>query len=222
MRMRNKPWAESYLAEHDHLVDLDGAHAYQVKAWFGNEQPIHIEVGSGMGKFITTLALQNPDINYVAIERDKNVMIRVLDKVRESNLTNIKLLCNDAVTLTDYFCDGEVARIYLNFSDPWPKKRHAKRRLTYHTFLALYQQILDPMGAIHFKTDNRGLFAYSLESMSQYGMYFTKINLNLHEEDDGDNIPTEYEHKFAEKGSRIYRMEARFHSQHTNTDPSSD
>lgn len=215
MRMRNKPWAESYLTEHNDIVDLEGVHAHQVSEWFEQQQPIHIEVGSGMGKFITTLAQQNPHINYVAIERDKNVMIRVLDKVRELNLTNIKLLCNDAVILTDYFRQGEVDRIYLNFSDPWPKKRHAKRRLTYRSFLALYQQILREDGELHFKTDNRGLFAYSLESMSQFGMYFTKINLNLHQEDDGDNIPTEYEHKFAEKGSRIYRMEAKFHAQQT-------
>ncbi|EKI4482989.1 tRNA (guanosine(46)-N7)-methyltransferase TrmB [Staphylococcus pseudintermedius] len=215
MRMRNKPWAESYLTEHNDIVDLEAVHAHQVSEWFERQQPIHIEVGSGMGKFITTLAQQNPHINYVAIERDKNVMIRVLDKVREHNLTNIKLLCNDAVILTDYFRQGEVDRIYLNFSDPWPKKRHAKRRLTYRSFLALYQQILREDGELHFKTDNRGLFAYSLESMSQFGVYFTKINLNLHQEDEGDNIPTEYEHKFAEKGSRIYRMEAKFHSKQT-------
>ncbi|HAR6405853.1 TPA: tRNA (guanosine(46)-N7)-methyltransferase TrmB [Staphylococcus pseudintermedius] len=215
MRMRNKPWAESYLTEHNDIVDLEAVHAHQVSEWFERQQPIHIEVGSGMGKFITTLAQQNPHINYVAIERDKNVMIRVLDKVREHNLTNIKLLCNDAVILTDYFRQGEVDRIYLNFSDPWPKKRHAKRRLTYRSFLALYQQILREDGELHFKTDNRGLFAYSLESMSQFDMYFTKINLNLHQEDEGDNIPTEYEHKFAEKGSRIYRMEAKFHSKQT-------
>lgn len=213
--MRNKPWAESYLTEHNDIVDLEAVHAHQVSEWFEQQQSIHIEVGSGMGKFITTLAQQNPHINYVAIERDKNVMIRVLDKVREHNLTNIKLLCNDAVILTDYFRQGEVDRIYLNFSDPWPKKRHAKRRLTYRSFLALYQQILREDGELHFKTDNRGLFAYSLESMSQFGMYFTKINLNLHQEDEGDNIPTEYEHKFAEKGSRIYRMEAKFHSKLT-------
>ncbi|QHW36937.1 tRNA (guanosine(46)-N7)-methyltransferase TrmB [Staphylococcus ursi] len=215
MRMRNKPWAESYLTAHNDIVDLEAVHAHKVSEWFEQQQPIHIEVGSGMGKFITTLAQQNPHINYVAIERDKNVMIRVLDKVRELNLTNIKLLCNDAVILTDYFRQGEVDRIYLNFSDPWPKKRHAKRRLTYRTFLALYQQILREDGELHFKTDNRGLFAYSLESMSQFGMYFTKINLNLHQEDEGSNIPTEYEHKFSEKGSRIYRMEAKFHSKHT-------
>ncbi|WP_349420662.1 tRNA (guanosine(46)-N7)-methyltransferase TrmB [Staphylococcus felis] len=211
MRMRNKPWAEDYLREHLDCVDLDGDHAQSIREWFNNDNPIHIEVGSGMGKFITTLASQNPHINYISIERDKNVMIRVLDKVIDQNLTNIKLLCNDAVQLTEYFKPHEIERIYLNFSDPWPKKRHAKRRLTYHTFLEIYQHILSTDGEIHFKTDNRGLFAYSLESMSEFGMYFTKINLNLHEEDTSDNIPTEYEYKFSEKGSRIYRMEAKFH-----------
>lgn len=211
MRVRYKPWAEDYLKEHPDLVDLDGQHAGEMTKWFDTEQPIHIEIGSGMGQFITTLALQNPNINYVSIEREKSVMYKVLDKVKELKLTNLKMICNDAIELNEYFKPEEVSRIYLNFSDPWPKKRHTKRRLTYQTFLALYKQILAEDGAIHFKTDNRGLFAYSLESMSQFGMYFTKINLNLHEEDDGSNILTEYEQKFSQKGSRIYRMEAKFH-----------
>lgn len=211
MRLRNKPWAEDYLRKHDNVVDLDGAHAGKMTEWFDQEQPIYIEVGSGMGQFITELASKHPDINFVSLERDKNVMIRVLDKVLEKDLSNIKLICNDAMELTDYFKESEIDRLYLNFSDPWPKKRHAKRRLTYHTFLSLYKTILKEDGEIHFKTDNRGLFAYSLESMSQFGMYFTKINLNLHDEDDEENIETEYERKFADKGSRIYRMEAKFH-----------
>ncbi|MGO2788582.1 MAG: tRNA (guanosine(46)-N7)-methyltransferase TrmB, partial [Staphylococcus saprophyticus] len=163
------------------------------------------------GQFITTLAAKHPEINFISMEREKSVMIKVLDKVIEQGLTNIKLICNDAIELNDYFKDGEVSRLYLNFSDPWPKKRHTKRRLTYQTYLALYKQVLKDDGEIHFKTDNRGLFAYSLESMSQFGMYFTKINLNLHEEDDEENIETEYERKFSDKGSRIYRMEAKFH-----------
>lgn len=164
-----------------------------------------------MGKFITTIASQHPEINFVSMEREKSVMYKVLDKVKDLGLTNVKMICNDAIELTDYFKSHEVSRIYLNFSDPWPKNRHAKRRLTYKTFLALYRQILVKDGEIHFKTDNRGLFAYSLESMSMFGMYFTKINLNLHEEDNEDNVLTEYEQKFADKGSRIYRMEAKFH-----------
>ncbi|PTK42477.1 tRNA (guanosine(46)-N7)-methyltransferase TrmB, partial [Staphylococcus nepalensis] len=157
------------------------------------------------------IAAQHPEVNLVYLERDKNVMNSVLDKVWEKDMQKIKLICNDAMELTDYFKPGEIDRVYLYFSDPWPKKRHAKRRLTYHTFLALYKTILKEDGEIHFKTDNRGLFAYSLESMSQFGMYFNKINLNLHDEDDEDNIETEYERKFADKGSRIYRMEAKFH-----------
>ncbi|MGO3049186.1 tRNA (guanosine(46)-N7)-methyltransferase TrmB [Staphylococcus casei] len=211
MRMRHKPWAEDYLKSHPNIVDLDGHHAGKISEWFDKDQPIYIEIGSGMGQFITTLAAQNPDINFISMERESSVMIKVLDKVLEQNLTNIKLICNDAAELNDYFVDGEVARVYLNFSDPWPKKKHTKRRLTYHTYLALYKQILQKDGELHFKTDNRGLFAYSLESMSQFGMYFIKINLNLHQEDDGSNIATEYETKFSEKGSRIYRMEAKFH-----------
>ncbi|WP_436859762.1 tRNA (guanosine(46)-N7)-methyltransferase TrmB [Staphylococcus caeli] len=211
MRMRYKPWAEDYLKKEPNIVDIDGSHAGQITEWFGNDRPIYIEVGSGMGQFITTLAAKNPDINFISMEREKSVMIKVLDKVVEQGLTNIKLICNDAIELNDYFKDGEVSRVYLNFSDPWPKKRHTKRRLTYKTYLALYKQILKNDGELHFKTDNRGLFAYSLESMSQFGMYFTKINLNLHQEDVEDNIETEYEKKFSDKGSRIYRMEAKFH-----------
>ena len=211
MRMRYKPWAEDYLKKEPSIVDLDGSHAGQISDWFDNDQPIYIEIGSGMGQFITTLAAQYPEINFISMEREKSVMVKVLDKVLDQGLTNIKLICNDAIELNEYFKDEEISRIYLNFSDPWPKKRHTKRRLTYHTYLALYKQVLKKDGELHFKTDNRGLFAYSLESMSQFGMYFTKINLNLHQEDVETNIETEYERKFSDKGSRIYRMEAKFH-----------
>ncbi|RIM78987.1 tRNA (guanosine(46)-N7)-methyltransferase TrmB [Staphylococcus xylosus] len=211
MRMRYKPWAEDYLKKEPNIVDIDGSHAGQISDWFDNDQPIYIEIGSGMGQFITTLAAQNPDINFISMEREKSVMVKVLDKVLDQGLTNIKLICNDAIELNEYFKDEEISRIYLNFSDPWPKKRHTKRRLTYHTYLTLYKQVLKKDGELHFKTDNRGLFAYSLESMSQFGMYFTKINLNLHQGDVETNIETEYERKFSDKGSRIYRMEAKFH-----------
>lgn len=211
MRMRYKPWAEDYLKKEPNIVDIDGSHAGQISDWFDNDQPIYIEIGSGMGQFITTLAAQNPDINFISMEREKSVMVKVLDKVLDQGLTNIKLICNDAIELNEYFKDEEISRIYLNFSDPWPKKRHTKRRLTYHTYLTLYKQVLKKDGELHFKTDNRRLFAYSLESMSQFGMYFTKINLNLHQEDVETNIETEYERKFSDKGSRIYRMEAKFH-----------
>lgn len=156
------------------------------------------------------MARRHPEINYVAIERDKNVMVRVLEKVKELELENIKLINQDAKLLTEYFVENEVSRIYLNFSDPWPKTRHTKRRLTFSSFLEIYRHILKKDGQIHFKTDNQGLFEYSLESMSAFGMTFDLINLNLHENEPEENIRTEYEDKFSNRGFRIYRMEASF------------
>lgn len=137
MRVRYKPWAEDYLKDHPELVDMEGQHAGKMTEWFDKTQPIHIEIGSGMGQFITTLAAQNPHINYISMEREKSIVYKVLDKVKEMGLTNLKIICNDAIELNEYFKDGEVSRIYLNFSDPWPKNRHAKRRLTYHTFFSV-------------------------------------------------------------------------------------
>ncbi len=134
---------------------MDGQHAGKMTEWFDKTQPIHIEIGSGMGQFITTLAAQLI-LTIFQWNVRKSIVYKVLDKVKEMGLTNLKIICNDAIELNEYFKDGEVSRIYLNFSDPWPKNRHAKRRLTYHTFLALYQQILNDEGDLHFKTDNRG------------------------------------------------------------------
>lgn len=210
MRMRNKPWADDFLKSHPQIVDVDLNQQYKMAEWFEKDQPIHIEVGTGMGRFITEMARRHPEINYVAIERDKNVMVRVLEKVKELELENIKLINQDAKLLTEYFVENEVSRIYLNFSDPWPKTRHTKRRLTFSTFLEIYRHILKKDGQIHFKTDNQGLFEYSLESMSAFGMAFDLINLNLHENEPEENIRTEYEDKFSNRGFRIYRMEASF------------
>ena len=210
MRMRNKPWADDFLKSHPQIVDVDLNQQYKMAEWFEKDQPIHIEVGTGMGRFITEMARRHPEINYVAIERDKNVMVRVLEKVKELELENIKLINQDAKLLTEYFVENEVSRIYLNFSDPWTKTRHTKRRLTFSSFLEIYRHILKKDGQIHFKTDNQGLFEYSLESMSAFGMTFDLINLNLHENEPEENIRTEYEDKFSNRGFRIYRMEASF------------
>lgn len=122
MRVRYKPWAEDYLKEHPNLVDMDGAHAGKMSEWFDKEQPIYIEIGCSMGQFITTLASKFPEINFVSMEREKSVMYKVLDKVKELNLTNLKMICNDAIELNEYFNDGEVSRIYLNFSDRGQRK----------------------------------------------------------------------------------------------------
>ncbi|UBH14712.1 tRNA (guanosine(46)-N7)-methyltransferase TrmB [Macrococcus armenti] len=210
MRMRNKPWAEDYLLAHDDIVSIDLARKDHIIDWFEVKQPIHIEVGSGMGRFITEMAKANPHINYIGIERDKNVMIRIVEKAVDQNIKNLRLLTVDAEKLTDIFNPGEIDRIYLNFSDPWPKMRHAKRRLTHENFLKVYETILNNDGEIHFKTDNQGLFEYSIESMSHYGMKLKNINLNLHEQEPADNIRTEYEEKFSNKGFRINRLEAKF------------
>lgn len=210
MRMRNKPWAEDYLLAHDDIVSIDLTRKDHIIDWFEEKQPIHIEVGSGMGRFITEMAKANPHINYIGIERDKNVMIRIVEKAVDQNIKNLRLLTVDAEKLTDIFNPGEIDRIYLNFSDPWPKTRHAKRRLTHENFLKVYETVLNNDGEIHFKTDNQCLFEYSIESMSHYGMKLKNINLNLHEQEPTDNIRTEYEEKFSNKGFRINRLEAKF------------
>ncbi|AKG74312.1 tRNA (guanosine(46)-N7)-methyltransferase TrmB [Salinicoccus halodurans] len=210
MRMRNKPWAMDFLSSNEDIVDVESRYAGKIDEFFVKKQPLHIEVGTGMGTFITELASRNPDINYAGIELDKNVMIRVLEKVRELELENVRLLLLDANKIDEYFNEDEVDRVYLNFSDPWPKNRHEKRRLTFSSFLDQYKLILEKDGELHFKTDNRGLFEYSLVSLNQFGMDFHEVILNLHEDEPEDNIRTEYEEKFSAKGNLIYRIKASF------------
>lgn len=211
MRVRNRKGATELLEAHPQYVILNPADAKgRWQEIFGNNHPIHVEVGSGKGAFVSGMAKANPDINYIGIDIQKSVLSYALDKVLATDVPNIKLLWVDGSDLTDYFEDGEIDRLYLNFSDPWPKKRHEKRRLTYQSFLATYQQILLENGEIHFKTDNRGLFEYSLVSFSQYGMKLKGVWLDLHASDFEDNVLTEYEQKFANKGQVIYRVEAAF------------
>lgn len=211
MRVRNRKGAKELLEAHPQYVILNPADAKgRWREIFGNDHPIHVEVGSGKGAFVSGMAKANPEINYIGIDIQKSVLSYALDKVLATDVPNIKLLWVDGSDLTDYFEDGEIDRLYLNFSDPWPKKRHEKRRLTYQSFLATYQQILPENGEIHFKTDNRGLFEYSLVSFSQYGMKLKGVWLDLHASDFEDNVLTEYEQKFANKGQVIYRVEAAF------------
>ena len=209
MRVRNRKGATELLEANPQYVVLNPEDAKG--KWheiFGNDHPIHIEVGSGKGAFITGMAKANPEINYIGIDIQKSVLSYALDKVLEADVPNIKLLWGDS--LTNYFEDGEIDQLYLNFSDPWPKKRHEKRRLTYKTFLDTFKQILPEHGEIHFKTDNRGLFEYSLVSFSQYGMTLKGVWLDLHASDFEGNVMTEYEKKFSSKGQVIYRVEAQF------------
>ena len=211
MRVRNRPGAAEMLAAHPNFVISDPT-LWKGK-WnelFENDHPIHIEIGMGKGQFITGMAKAHPEINYIGVEMQVSVVSIALDKLIEQPLPNLKLLHVDGSALTEYFADSEVDQIYRNFSDPWPKKRHEKRRLTYKTFLAVDEQILRPNGEIHFKTDNQGLFEYSLASFSQYGMILKQVWLDLHQSQFEGNIMTEYEEKFSSKGQRIYRVEAQF------------
>ncbi|EHJ52870.1 tRNA (guanosine(46)-N7)-methyltransferase TrmB [Streptococcus macacae] len=211
MRVRKRKGAKEHLENNPQYVIV---HPEKAKGrWqevFGNQNPIHIEVGSGKGSFITGIAAQNPHINYIGIDIQTSVLSHALDKVLASSLPNVRLLLADGSSLKNYFADSEIALLYLNFSDPWPKKRHEKRRLTSITFLDVYRQILPEKGEIHFKTDNRGLFEYSLASFSQYGMILERVWLDLHASDFEGNVMTEYEEKFSQKGQVIYRLEASF------------
>ncbi|MBO1308191.1 tRNA (guanosine(46)-N7)-methyltransferase TrmB [Enterococcus sp. 669A] len=211
MRVRKRSGAEELLASHPELV-VEEPQVWKGR-WqerFGNDHPIHIEIGMGKGQFINKMAQAHPEINYIGIDMQLSVVSFALDKLIEEPVPNLQLLHVDGSELTNYFAESEVDQIYLNFSDPWPKKRHEKRRLTYQSFLAVDEAILRPSGEIHFKTDNQGLFEYSLSSFSKYGMILEQVWLDLHHSSYEGNIMTEYEEKFSQKGQPIYRVEARF------------
>ena len=211
MRLRNKPWAKDALASHPEMV-IQNPEQWKGR-WqerFGNDNPIHIEIGSGKGQFVSGMAKKNPNINYIGIEIQESVLVVALEKALAADVPNLQLLHVNGGQVTDYFEKGEVNQIYLNFSDPWPKKRHAKRRLTHESFLVGYEQVLPPFGELHFKTDNRGLFEYSLASFSQFGLILKQVWLNLHKVDFPENVMTEYEEKFSAKGHPIYRVEVIF------------
>ncbi|AND41830.1 MULTISPECIES: tRNA (guanosine(46)-N7)-methyltransferase TrmB [Cytobacillus] len=211
MRQRNKPWAKDKLAEYpQYVISEPEKYKGKWKEAFDKDQPLHIEIGTGKGRFITGMAKANPENNYIGIELADSVIVTALDRIIEDELPNVKLLNVNANDLRDYFEKGEVDRVYLNFSDPWPKKRHAKRRLTYKSFLEIYENILGDKGEIHFKTDNQGLFESSLMSFSEYGMLLTFVSLDLHNSDYEGNIMTEYEEKFSSRGSRIFRCEVQY------------
>ncbi len=210
MRLKNIPGAKERLEEHTDLCIIDPETKIDLSEVFGNDKPVHIEIGSGKGKFITGLAELNSDINYIAIEKYHSVLIKILDKLESNPLVNIRLMSLDASNILEIFDADSIDRIYLNFSDPWHKARHSKRRLTHSNFLSKYEQILKSGKEIHFKTDNRKLFEFSIESLNDYGMKITNLNLDLHKDElDFINITTEYEDKYSSKGP-IYRLVATF------------
>ena len=206
MRRKNIPNAKEKVNKSSYI--LDETKKINLKELFNNDNPINIEIGMGKGKFIIEMAKLNPNINYIGLEKYSSVILQATKKLEGIDLPNLRLLNADASNLLELFDKKSIDLIYLNFSDPWPKKRQAKRRLTHEIFLRIYEELLKPKGEIHFKTDNRGLFEFSLESFNNYGYKLKNINLDLHNSElDFINIETEFEEKYG-VNSPIYSLEA--------------
>ncbi len=210
MRLRNIKGAEEFIADSIYVIQDPQKYRGIWNTFFENENPLHIEIGMGKGKFIHTLAAKNPQINYIGIEMYSSVLYRAIEKRQETELSNLFFIRMDAKNLGDVFDRFEVERIYLNFSDPWPKERHAKRRLTSPLFLAIYDIILHQNGTVCFKTDNRNLFDYSLETIQETSPWHVKdVTYDLHGSPFvAGNVMTEYEEKFSSKGMPIHRLVA--------------
>lgn len=208
MRLRKVKGAAEAIAESRFVIHDAAERKGHWQEIFGNTNPIHMEIGMGKGRFLTALAKQNPDINYIGIERYDSVLIRALEKrEQEEEIGNLFYLCEDAKNVAELFAPGEISRIYLNFSDPWPKDRHAKRRLTSKEFLARYANVMQKDSKIIFKTDNRPLFDFSLEQVEEAGWNLVNHTFDLHNSEYAEgNIMTEYETRFVNEGKPICRM----------------
>lgn len=210
MRLKHVPGSRELIQSHEALIlDNQENKRIDLHSLFDNENPIHIEIGMGKGKFVYEMAKHNQNINYIGIEKYDSAIVYGLYKVLEEPQKNLYLVRTDATDLTTLFSDDSIERIYLNFSDPWPKERHAKRRLTHKNFLKLYEQVLKKGSEIHLKTDNIDLFNYSLESLEEYGMVILYKSNDLHEEE-VFNIMTEFEEKFSKKGVKINKLITKF------------
>lgn len=207
MRLRNITGSREAVANDRYVITepekLKGAWRNQ----FGNDNPIHLEIGSGKGKFLMELAASNPNINYVGLEKYSSVLLRALERLREIEIDNLHFVRFDAEYLTSIFATDEIERIYLNFSDPWPKDRHAKRRLTSRQFLGKYNQCLQKEGEVIFKTDNRTLFDFSIEEIEKGDWKIKDITYDLHgSKYVTGNVMTEYEERFVSEGKPIHMV----------------
>lgn len=206
MRLRNIPGAREAMAASPYVIQNPTEYRGRWTELFGNTHPIRIEIGMGKGRFITELARQNPDINYIGIEKYSSVLLRALEK-RDEELVNLYFIRMDAEAVCDSFAPGEIDRIYLNFSDPWPKDRHAKRRLTSTAFLHRYEHLLPSGHPVEFKTDNTDLFDFSIASAEEAGWSLDVCTRDLHHSPFCEgNIMTEYEERFSSIGNPICKM----------------
>lgn len=208
MRLRNVKGSRETIAGNAYVIKEPWEHKGKWQEIFAEPHPIHIEIGMGKGRFIMEQSRLNPDINYIGIEKYSSVLVRVLEKMEEGEIGNLSFIRMDAEDIETVFSKDEVDRIYLNFSDPWPKDRHAKRRLTSQRFLEKYRHILKKEGSVIFKTDNRELFDFSLTEVKEAGWILAGYTYDLHNSPYKEgNVMTEYEEKFSAKGSPICMME---------------
>ena len=211
MRLRNVPGAREAMVESEYVVNESKEYKGRWNELFGDSNPIRIEVGMGKGRFIMQLAAENPDVNYVGIEKYSSVLIRAIERCEEIEVSNLRFIRMEAEYICDVFEKGEVDRIYLNFSDPWPKDRHAKRRLTSKQFFERYDVILKKDGIVEFKTDNDLLFQFSLEQVPEAGWELIEQTWDLHNDERlmQGNVMTEYESKFSQMGNPIHKLIAK-------------
>lgn len=216
MRLRGRKGIRESLESQPELVVLDAApHRGNWKAFFGNDNPIHVELGMGKGRFISQMSVRNPHINYIGVDMYDELLRRASEKARQAweekgvdTPPNLALLRANIEGIETMFAPGELERIYLNFSDPWPKSKHARRRLTHERFVRKYIEILNERGEIHFKTDSMTLFEFSLNSFADMELVMRNISLHLHRDEPREDLVfTEYEMKFMEKGQPIHRVE---------------
>lgn len=208
MRLRNVPGAREVMVENQYVFTEPEGMKGTWSEVFNNDNPVRIEIGMGKGRFVSTLAQLNPDINYIGIEKYSSVLLRAVEKQDELNLPNLRFIRMDAEAITEVFDRGEVDRIYLNFSDPWPKDRHAKRRLTSRQFFERYNIILKKDGQVEFKTDNRPLFDFSVEEVKEAGWQLRAVTYDLHNDAKlcEGNVMTEYEERFSAAGNPICKL----------------
>ena len=208
MRLRNIAGSREVIADSKFTVkDPEKKKGLWKKEVFGNDNELHIEIGMGKGRFLMDLAMLNPNINYVGIEKYSSVLLRAIQKQEQLILPNVIFIRMDAENITEVFAPSEVDKIYLNFSDPWPKDRHAKRRLPSREFLGRYDKILKPDGVVEFKTDNKDLFQFALDEVEPAGWNLDAVTYDLHHDavmNEG-NVMTEYEEKFSSLGNPIYK-----------------
>lgn len=212
MRMRRKKHREDRLENcSDIIIGNIMDYAKDIGAVFENsKKPLRLEIGCGKGTFITETAKKHPDVNFIAFEKNLDVAVLAVERVKSAGLTNVKFVTGNADYLKDFDSISKCEVIYINFCDPWAKVRYAKRRLTHANYLSAWQKLLKENGELHFKTDNRDLFEFSLNSFSAFGLRLKNISLNLHASGWEDNVMTEYETLFSEQGKPIYRCEVVF------------